>query len=171
MITKEEIIKVIDSEEEISKDKILCWMGEEDLRIRGVLSVLTYEAWSRIKPELTMQEQCSFMQKYLMDCLEKNPKSGEYLLSGFEAGRELAKWVKHLNAKENTKVVLKEVACNLESLYKKTNNETRNRIITGALEHIFENKNLIKLFEKWQYDPVLKEAFQQAWEWGKDHQK
>ena len=47
--------------------------------------------------------------------------------------------------------------------------ETRNRIETGAVEHIFEEKGLRKYFEHWRRDPDLRTAYELCLAWGKAH--
>ena len=59
------VIEALKGEGPISKDWILAWMDEPDIRTRGAVYELTRRAWSRITPELSMQEQCSFMADYL----------------------------------------------------------------------------------------------------------
>jgi hypothetical protein len=63
------------------------------------------------------------------------------------------------------------MAAKLEKLYCDSNDEIRDRIICGALEHIFEEKMLVSYFQSWQNDSDLKEAFMAALEWGEAHRE
>jgi len=172
MNTRDEIIELIKTPKPIQKEMVLQWMSSEDLSVRGALYMLTNKAWSYIKPELSMQEQCAFMRRYLIECLEKNQsKEDELVHSGFEAAWEIASWMKHLRKIKGTATILPDIIADLERLYRKANEETRNRITTGALEHIFEDSELVPLFEKWRRDPDLRTAYSAALEWGKDHRK
>jgi hypothetical protein len=87
------------------------WIRVGDLSTRARVYAFTRDAWSRIRPEPDMSEQCTFMAEYLIECLVSNPQGDDdFVHSGFEAGYERAAWLKHL-AKN-----------------------TENRIETGALE-------------------------------------
>ena len=44
------------------------------LMTRSRVFHLTASAWSRIQPELTMDEQCEFMADYLLECIPSNPQ-------------------------------------------------------------------------------------------------
>lgn len=77
MDTRDEIIELIKSPKSLPKETVLEWMSSEDLSVRAALYMLTDKAWSYIKPQLSMQEQCSFMQRYLIECLEKNLENKE----------------------------------------------------------------------------------------------
>jgi len=52
-MTPDEIIKLIETDEIISKDKVLGWMLETDIEVRGAIYELTSKAWNRIQPEIT----------------------------------------------------------------------------------------------------------------------
>jgi hypothetical protein len=145
-------------------------MGDGDLRTRGAVYHLTAQAWERIVPELSMSEQCSFMAGYLFDCLILNPKSEDYVYGGFEAAWELASWLKHLEGREGGGIVITQVARRLTEAYLASDETTRNRIETGAVEHILESKPLRKYFESWASDPVLGKAYELCLEWGQAHE-
>ncbi len=173
MDTRDKIIELIKSPKQIPKEDVLKWMSSEDLSVRAALYMLTDKAWSYIKPQLNMQEQCSFMRRYLIECLEKNleNKEDELIHTGFEAAWEIANWMKHLRKIDRASTVLADIAADLEKLYRKSNDKTRNRITTGALEHIFEDAELVPLFDKWRRDPELRSGYADALEWGKAHRK
>lgn len=172
MTARDEIIALIKSQEQIPKQKIIDWIAQGETRTLGALYVLTDVGWERIQPALTMQEQCSFMLKYLMECLDANPVDtgdDDYLHSGFEAAWEIAAWMKHLQHMAEAAPILKAITADLEALYRRGDYALRRLIITGALEHIFENKRLVELFDYWRDDSELKPAYDAALEWGKAH--
>jgi len=168
-MSTQEIEHFFHSKDIIPKEKVLLWMQSEDLNNLGAVYHLTDKAWERIKPELTMDEQCSFMKKYLLQCLELNQNSSDFVHSGFEAARELASWLKHLKSKDSTDEIIRIVVAELTSMYKRSDEETRNRIETGAIEHIFEDKRLLPYFLSWKNDPELSVAYKECLEWGKAH--
>ena len=159
----------LNGEDMIPKERVLGWMRESALDTRGAVYQLTRTEWARIQPELTMSEQCEFMLDYLVECLVKDPASSKWAHTGFEAGWELASWLKHLKRLPDTNDFLARVAAQFTAAYRKGDSDTRNRIETSALEHIFEEPSLRPFFEEWRDDPQLREAYQFASEWGDAH--
>jgi hypothetical protein len=103
-------------------------------------------------------------------CLAANIQNAEHIHSGFEAAWELAAWLKHLRAIEGTEKIISRVVRDLENLYRRSDPETRNRIETGAVEHILEDRSLRKYFSHWRDDPELRSAYELCLEWGKAHE-
>jgi len=164
-----EVIAEIEANTPIERDLVRQWMADGDLLTRGAVYRLTNEAWARITPELTGNEQCAFMASYLFDCLISDPPSGEYIHTGFEAAWALASWLKHLLGIPGTEQTIAQVASNFRAAHLAGDAETRNRIGTGALEHVFESKALVPYFEDWRSDPELKQEFELALKWGEAH--
>lgn len=165
------VLVAIEGDGPIARDRVRQWMTEGDLPTRGAVYFLTRQAWSRISPKLTGDEQCAFMRSYLLDCIVADPSHGDFLHSGFEAAWDLAAWLKHLLSMPNTDNVIREVSANLRAAYLSGDSKTRNRIGTGALEHILEAKELVPFFEDWRNDPAIKEEYQLALEWGEAHRE
>ena len=145
-------------------------MADSDLETRAIIYELTNKAWSRISPEPSMDEQCAFMSEYLLACIKVNQSDQEYIHSGYEAAWELAAWLKHLGTLEGTEKVIARVVRDLEKLYRLSDAKTRNRIETGAVEHILEDRRLRRFFLHWREDPELKSAYELCLEWGKAHE-
>jgi hypothetical protein len=82
---------------------------------------------------------------------------------------EIAAWLKHLVNETEAKSVVAEVALRLATAYKASDAKTRNRIETGALEHALESPRVRPFFSLWASDPVLKDAYGPALEWGLSH--
>jgi hypothetical protein len=59
----------------------------------------------------------------------------------------------------------------LVNLYKhlEGDDEIKSAVICGVLEHLFEDPEIVKDFSDWERKPKLKEAYNQAIEWGKDY--
>jgi hypothetical protein len=165
----DEVVDALNGKDPIPKERVLAWMREPSLATRGAVYVLTDREWSRIQPELSMQEQCTFMGNYLVECLASDPPETDWVHRGFEAGHLLAAWFKHLHGIAGTKQVLTSAAAQLTEAYRKSDKKARNRIETGALEHIFEQPALRAYFVEWRNDPELGEAYKWAVRWGDDH--
>jgi len=163
------VIEALNGEGPISKDWVLAWMDEPDIRTRGAVYELTRRAWPRITPELSMQEQCSFMADYLIECLLTDPDESEWGHSAFLAGYEIAAWLKHLHGIPGTSLIIGAVAQELTHGYRQADTSTRNGIETFCLEHIFENRSLRAFFAQWREDPELNGAYELCAEWGDAH--
>jgi hypothetical protein len=61
------------------------------------------------------------------------------------------------------------VATRVEAAFREADSETRERIINGFLEHVFEKASLRPFFASWEEEPALAEAYALAAEWGDDH--
>lgn len=153
----------------VPKQTYLTWAREGDLGTQARAYKLSATAWARIQPKPTMHEQCGFMASYLLTCLATNPEPDDWVHSGFEAGHELAAWLKHLVARADANEVVTRVASDLERLYRVADAAGRNRIETGALEHILESRALRGYFKHWAEDDVLREGHRFALEWGVAH--
>jgi hypothetical protein len=116
-----------------------------------------------------MEEQCEVMLDYLLACISRNPTPDDFILSGFEAGHELASCLKHWSRIAGTSDVIAGAAKRLETLYRLADAEGRDRNETGALEHILEAARLRPYFEHWAEDATLSEAYRPALEWGRAH--
>jgi hypothetical protein len=146
------------------------WIRAGDLSTRARVYAFTRDAWSRIKPAPEMSEQCMFMAEYLIECLVSNPPQGDdFVHSGFEAGYELAAWLKHLAKNAEASSIIADVARRLEAAYRAADSDTRNRIETGALEHALESRKVRAFFAGWSTDPLLAEAHGPALKWGLSH--
>jgi hypothetical protein len=153
----------------VAKADYLRWARNGNLATRARVYRLSATAWERIRPSPTMSEQCTFMADYLLECLLANPVRDEFVHGGFEAGREIAAWLKHLSTIAEAGPVVEDVARRLGIAFKAGDAATRNRIETGALEHALESARVRRFFEDWARDPVLRNAYASALQWGLAH--
>jgi hypothetical protein len=157
---------------EVPKSDYLRWARSPDLAVQARAFHLSSTAWNRISPEPTMDEQCELMTDYLLACISRNPPPDDpddYLHFGFEAGLVLAACLKHWSGFPEAPDIIPVVAKKLERLYRESDAQGRNRIETGALEHILEARRLRRYFDYWAQDLELREAFEHALAWGLAH--
>jgi hypothetical protein len=109
------------------------------------------------------------MADYLIECLLQNPEGDGFLHSGFEAGYEIAAWLKLLVKSADGGVVVRDVAGRLADAFRSGDVKIRNRIETGALEHALESRAVRPFFDFWATDPTLREAHEHALAWGIAH--
>jgi hypothetical protein len=137
----------------------LRWTRADDLAVKAGAYRLSAVAWVRITPAPTRDEQCGFMADYLLGCIAADRSADDFVHSGFAAGYELAAWLKHLATMPGTELVISRGAESLAELFKASDDATRNRIETAALEHALELPALRPFFTAWASDPVLAGAF------------
>ena len=164
-----EVEATVNSTGEISKSDYVRWSKRGNLATRGRVYALAASQWSRIQPEPQMSEHCAFMADYLLECLLTNPPADDYLHSGFDAAHELAAWLKHLAKDDAGRGIVADVAHRLATAYRASDARTRNRIETGALEHALESPRVRPFFSAWEADPILREAYGPALQWGLAH--
>jgi hypothetical protein len=165
------VLSALHSSDSISADAVRRWMEVGDLRIRGAVYHLLQDARHRIVPHLSTADQCSFMLDYLFDCLLQNPESDDFLHSGFEAAWELAGWVKQLGSIDDAQSLISRIVQRLTAEYVAADEPTRNRIETGAVEHIMESPSLRRHFASWKDDPTLRKAYEDCLLWGQSHEQ
>ena len=163
------IVALLASEETVARDRVRSWMASDDLETLAATYALLDEAGRRIEPELSPEETTDMMRRYLLRCIEVNPPAGEYVHGGFEAAWALAACLKHWRVRAEPAV--RPTADALRSLYMRTDQTTRNRILCGVLEHALEDPALRPYFATtWQRSRELREAHQLALEWGTAHE-
>jgi hypothetical protein len=166
-----EVREALESSAPIPRERVRQWMGASDLETRALVYKITDKGWCRIAPELTAEEQCEFMARYLIDCIEADRQDREIVHSGFEAAWEFAGWLKHLHQIGADHGILRRAVAALEGLYRRSDPRTRNRIETGAVEHVLESKPLRTYFEHWAHDPELSAGYEMCLKWGKAHEQ
>ncbi len=158
------------SKEPISKDQVVRWIDiVEDIPTLSKLYRLTYEAYSRIQPELGQELTCALTQRYLLKCIKENIVDSEEIEDRWESARTLHAWFCQLAEMESTSVVLKNGARAVTELFLSSGEDVRNAIEQGFLEHVLEMESLRPYFENWSSDDRLRETWERAIEWGKAH--
>ena len=166
------IVLLLGSDQPISQTQVVAWMRSEDLRVLGALYVLTDKAWDRIQPPLDKDATCAFILRYYMRCIQEGPSSEEFVLSRYEAAHAMARWIKHLWGKRpETDTDLQQVTTTLKQAYLQGNDAVKGGLVNGVLEHVFEERDLVELFQDWKQDGRLRCAYDAALEWGKAHWK
>jgi hypothetical protein len=82
----------------------------EDISTLSKLYRLTYDAYSRIQPELGKEFTCTLTQRYLLKCIEENVVDSEEIDDRWESAQTLHAWFCQLAEMENTSVVLENAA-------------------------------------------------------------
>ena len=167
-----EIVRLLAGDEPIVRDDVRRWIESADLLTwSGVYSILD-SAPSRVQPEISAEEAVDFMRRYLLRCIEENPAPGEHLHGGYEAAWELARALKHWRRRGGRVAAsVRGIAVDLETIYRRADPATQNRILCGVMEHAFEDPALRPYFATWDRDCDLREAYKLAMEWGSTHEE
>ena len=161
MSTFAEVVRYLDSGETVARDDVRRWIDSGDLLTWGAVYALT-----RSHPDLLGDDHIEFARRYLLRCIEENPRGGDYLFGGYEAAWELAACLKQWRGKP-----LRGIANDLDKLYRRGDHAIRNRILCGVLEHAFEEPAVRPFFASWERDEELREAYRLASEWGTAHEE
>jgi hypothetical protein len=158
-------------EDPIPRRDIERWMGSEDLEALGALMVILTKKkhYLRITPPLGLDDYFPFLLHYFERCLRENV-DGEWMDSSYTAAWSLVNWFRGFwDDPEVPRKRLREMKDWLARLYREGDERLRNCLVTGTLEHLFEDKAIARFFDDWRKDPVLTVAYREAMEWGVDH--
>jgi hypothetical protein len=148
----------------IAADRVRGWMKSDDIEALGATFSLLHnpEHYSRINPPLKFEDYRRFHLRYYERCLNENPV-GVWSDSRYLAAHSLVAWFNGLwNDNTVPREALTELKSLLERLYREGDKDLRCAIITGALEHLFENREVLKFFRDWKTDSVLLPAYEEA---------
>lgn len=155
-----EVLRQLQGNEPIAHDDVRRWIDSGDL--------LTWSAVFALMRDGRVDQDIDFMRRYLLRCIEENPNPGDYLHGGYEAAWELAACLKQWRTK--TPKPLRGIALDLQKVYRRGDDATRNRIACGVMEHAFEDPALRPYFADWDREEDLREAYKLALEWGAAHE-
>ena len=168
MNSDHDLERLLASCEAIPRVDVLNWMRECDREVRGRTYAFLEKACRRVKPPLSALEYGDFAMEYLLDCVAADPEPTSYLHSGYEAAWELAAWFRKLDVAGEDDI-LARTARELERVYLTGDEATRQRILNGAIEHIFERTRCRRYFARWTDHPELRAAYSLAADWADDH--
>jgi hypothetical protein len=165
-----EIEAALHSERPIAKEDVLRWIAQADsISALSKLYRLTGERYSSIKPDLGPDETSALIRRYLLECIRLNLKERDDVQDRWEAAQTLHVWFRHLLEKGDADPVLQQTAQAITELFLAEDDDVRNSIETGFLEHALETPALRPYFEHWSADERLSPAWSRAIEWGKAH--
>jgi hypothetical protein len=169
--TPAEIEALIEGDAPIPCRMVEQWMESDDVDVlRAVYDLLGDEkAFRRIQPPFDFAEFPALLLRYMERCLRESPESGG-AHNWAVTGMELVAYYWHLwdqrGVRDQEFPKLKQW---LTRLYREGNDEVRYRIETAVLEHLLEDAKIAEYFSDWQHDSLLKQAYDAAMEWARDH--
>lgn len=163
-----DVLRQLGSDDPVSPDDVRRWIDSGDLLTWSAVYALLEKPSTQFPPE----EAADFMRRYLMRCIEENPAPGDYIHGGYEAAWDLAALLKQWRlGGGRIAASLRGIAVELEKLYRRGDQATKNRVLCGVLEHAFEDAALRPYFANWDRDPELREAYDLAMDWGAAHEE
>lgn len=153
-----------DTEKTLSGELVRQWIKSPNLETLGATFKLLHkpEHYNRISPPLGFDDYRSFHLNYYERCLRENPE-GVWCDSRYIAAHSLVAWFNGLWGDETvSRDALRELKSLLARLYCDGDEKLRVSIITGALEHLFTDRNIVRFFADWKQDPQLKAAYFEA---------
>ena len=150
----------------IPESVVKSWMSSQDPDVLGATYVLLTSSIHahRIDPPLTFDEIFEFLLRYYEWCLRTDPKS-QWANSRYSAGWDLAGWFISLWDRHVDEKYIDRSKDLLERLYRTEGPELQRCIEHAILEHLFERKEIRKIFDAWRNDPGLKPAYDEAALW------
>ena len=166
-----EIEAALVSAGQIPKEQVVQWIDStSDLLTLAKLYRLTDEAYDRIKPELGPEATCGLIQHYLLECIRLNITGSDDVQGRWEATQSLHAWFCHLmEMDEDNSFILKQAANAITDLFLAGDDDIRNAIEQGFLEHALEMPALRPYFEHWSNHDQLSNAWKRALQWGEAH--
>lgn len=175
-----EIIAALSTDGPIAKETVLKWIdstADSDLSTLSKLYRLTGEGYYRIQPELGPEATCGLILRYFLGCIrfgavtagENEAESDEEIETRFEATQSLHVWFRHLLGIEGASQLLTRAASQITTCFLESDDDVKDAIETGFLEHALETAALRPYFQNWANDPRLNQTWERALAWGEAH--
>jgi len=165
-----EIDAALSTDNTIARQDVMRWIAHAtDIVTLSKLYRLTGERYDSITPELGRDETCSLIQRYLLECIRLNVTCHEGVEGRWEAAQTMHAWFCHLGEDEGAASVLQRAAQAITDMFLQGDDDVRNAIEQGFLEHAMETAALRRYFKHWSIDERLRPAWTRAMEWGEAH--
>lgn len=149
--------------------KVRQWLHHSSVEVLGAVNVHIMQNTRRVEPPLSMEEICSTVQEYYRQCLVQNLQDSNYAPNRSITGLELVSWFESL---WRDSAVPREYVARLKTMLRDLCLEDKvpqDQMVGAVLEHLFETPQIAEYFADWRSDPRLKDAFERAIDWAKDH--
>jgi hypothetical protein len=104
-----------------------------------------------------------------LQCIQENVADDDEIEDRWKAAQSLHVWFCQLIRRDDSSDILREAARAITDVFLVGNEEIRDAIEAGFLEHALETEALRTYFEHWATDLRLRKAWERALEWGKAH--
>lgn len=171
MKTLDEVEKAIGLEDDGAPTEIRLadlerWMESSDIEVLGAVYTITSEmrTFSKISPPPDAETCDQFALSYIERCIRHNPH-GEWASTRYEAAYDAMTWFEALWAETaGTSAILKGLRETLARLIMERDAEVQDCIVTGVLEHLFQNRKIQEFFAGWAEQEVLNDIYKEGCE-------
>jgi hypothetical protein len=136
-------------------------MRSSDLQVLAATDVLIDQAHHSISPRLTLDDIDEFRRVFCRRCLREDPRD-DWAPSRDAAAWELANWLAYLTGDPAGGALLATWREWLAEEYTAGTAAIRECLISATLGRAFQQPDLRRLFEVWQTDDGLREAYTKA---------
>jgi hypothetical protein len=148
------------------------WMQSDDLQILGLVvqALVDYGDLERIEPRLDTQVVYDFLMRYYEHCIREDPPI-EWADGRYTIGMSIVPWYHGAPETDDQprQEFLARVKQLLARLYLEGDEDIRDAVVCGTLEHILEQPRWREFFKDWCDDPILRETYGRAMEWAVWH--
>lgn len=161
----DEIVSAFEGENNIARSQVEAWMLAEDTEQKAALYAYLRKPGGeeRVHPEIQSKVLRNFFFAYLQERILSNAAT-EWMHSRYEACWDLAGLVKVWARHTPALPIISEVKAWMEWAYT-SHPELRTALVTGFLEHAFEERAAREQFADWKKHPILASAYTQAMNW------
>jgi hypothetical protein len=155
-------------------DEVATWIDSEDIELQGAAFQVLASKRRAVDGQIDQVRVETFFVQYLIRCMKVDVASGKvFEMLPYLAARSLSNLYCRLCEDDpiGAQATLARIREELEHLYLEGDAKQKERVVNGALEHIFEDAVCRKDFQNWAEHPDLSPAFKAAAEWADDHPK
>jgi len=146
-------------------------MASESLELQSLASEILTTAYHFVIPPIDVQESGYFLLHYYLGRIAEGVHDSSEVHTPHEAAQELVSLTQNAwRIRETVPGMLEDIVSKCTELFRKSDENTRDCIETGFLEHVLEFPELRTLFQFWEDDAELQDAYARALIWGVAHE-
>jgi hypothetical protein len=160
-----EIEEKIMTGEIVNPQEMEVWLNSGSLNTLGAAIALIEDANNLLIESPKMDTKINLYLDYFRRCILENP-STPYTENRYIAAHSLSNFYRALRADSKVpRSYLEDFRNMIKHLYLTGSHEVRNALLTGTLEHLFEDHGIRKEFSDWKNVDALKSVYLKALEW------
>ena len=167
--TIQQIEAASQGEKKIPASQVRVWLRTQSVEVLGAVVENVIREPRRVDPPMSIDEICRAVQEYYRQCLIQDLQDSDYAPNRSIAGYEFVGWFKSL---WHNPAVPREYLVRVKTMLRDLGIQRKvpqDQMVGAVLEHLFETPQIAEFFADWRSDPQLKDAFDLAMEWAKDH--
>lgn len=158
----------------VSKEQVDHWKQSVNIEVLGAVAelLLNKKLYKLIEPKPTVNDYYPFLYQFYTQCM-KNDCEGEWCPSRYIAAYELRNFIEGIwnNKSNGIEKIKKNFKHRISDFCINADEDLKDVIINGLLEHLFENNEIKVFFFDWKKNVVLNEFFECALDKSRDIRK